>query len=290
MRTYKIIPITQLTEPADPMRFEMSDEFLLSLCDSIKAQGILEPLCVRPDHVFAKQTPNENNEIVNGACEVLEWRYEVIAGHRRLIAARMAGLAELPCIVFEGEDADATAIMIAENIEREDVTAFEEGALYCKIADIPGMTEERLKAVIKKPLGYIYTRIDLMRGDPNIAQSVQRKQINLGVARELNKVKHDGYRGMYLERAIQGGCTIELAKSWVSQWRMADSGLSEAQKQPLEPLPGPEHIAQPQACWLCHENSDPWNLEPVWIHRQELHAMRMAQQMHAERAAAAGDK
>jgi hypothetical protein len=125
-----------------------------------------------------------------------------------------------------------------------------------------------------------------VKGDPDIAAAVHLKQITLGVARELNKVKNEGYRRMYLERAVQGGATIELAKSWVSSWRMADSGQTPAQQQPMEPLPGPEHVAQPMTCWLCGSSDETYNLEPVWIHREELRALRMAREMQLQAEAA----
>jgi ParB family transcriptional regulator, chromosome partitioning protein len=288
MRSYKLIPIEQIIEPADPIRFEMADDALASLTESIKAQGILEPLCVRPAHVWSNGLHRDADGQVVEVGDVIVYRYEVMAGHRRLLCARRAGLPEVPCIVFEGEEDNALAVMIAENIEREEVTPFEEGVLYCKIADLPGITEARLQAVIKKPLGYIYARIDLLKGDPEIAKAVQRKAITLSVARELNKVKHDGYRAMYLERAVQGGCTTDLAKGWVSQWRMSNAGQTPAQQQPMEPLPGPEHIAQNQACWLCGGDEDPHNLEPVWIHREELRQLRMAREQYLQREAAGG--
>lgn len=250
------IPIEHLVEPPDPMRFAMDDAKFEELCQSIRAVGILQSLLVIP-----------RNDV-----------YEVVAGHRRLLAARQVGLASVPCRIFHGEADNKLAIMIAENLHREDVSPVEEGELYKKVSETPGITEEAMQQMIRQPLGYIYARINLVNGCPEVALAVHQQRIGLGVAQELNKVKNDGYRKMYLARACEGGCTIAVAKTWVSTWRMSDNGATPYQQQPAEPLPGPEHVAQPMACWLCNGRDDNWNLEPVWIHREELRMLRMARQ------------
>lgn len=266
MREAAQIPISKIIEPAKPMRFEMDNEKFNELVESIRRQGLLQPMLV----------------LSRGE------QFEVIAGHRRLLASRAAELQVVPCIICDGEENNPFQIMLDENLIREDVSPLEEGELFKTITTIPGIPEEEIQRRIGKPLGYIYSRVELVNGDPNVAVAVHKKLISLGVARELNKVKNEGYRKMYLERAVQGGCTIELAKTWVSTWRMSDAGQTPAQQMPQQPLPGPEHVAQPMACWLCGGTDDNWNLEPVWIHHEELRMLRMAREMQLQREATAG--
>jgi len=267
MREARQIPIAQLVEPEAPMRIEMDDEKFLELVADIKRQGIIQSILVRP---FGDV-------------------YQVIAGHRRLLAARQAGIEAAPCIVVIGEDDNHLGMMIAENLFREDVTPVEEGELFKLVAALPGITEEQLQKRIGKPLGYIYARIDLVNGDPDIARAVHERKISLGVAQELNKIKADNFRSMYLEQALQGGCTIDRAKQMVAGWRLVNAGLSPEQLQPLEPLPGPEHVAQGVLCRICNCDDNQHEMEPIWVHRSELHAWLAAvAQIRAQEAARAG--
>lgn len=263
MREFKQIPIPQLVDPEAPMRLQMDDEKFVELVEDIKRQGILQNLVVRPQGDV----------------------YQIIAGHRRLLAARQAGLECAPCMVVTDEDDNHLGMMIAENLFREDVTPVEEGELFKQVCAIPGITEDEIKRRIGKPLGYIYARMKLVDGDPDVALAVHQRRIVLGVAEELNKVKDKSYRAVYLERAVQSGSTIETVKQWVSIWRLNSAGLTEDQQRPLEPLPSERHVAQPMACRICGGTEDNYNLEPIWIHRAELQAILTAQQMVANKQA-----
>jgi len=257
VREFRYIPIGQIVEPENPMRVEMNDELFADLVGDIKRQGVLEPLLVM-----------QEGDI-----------YRVAAGHRRLLAARQAGLDKLPCIVHQPDEDDALSIMIAENIFREDVSPAEEGQLFLRMFEQWHFTEDEVVRRSGKKLGYINARIDLVRGDPDIAAAVHLRLISLGVAAELNKVKSEAYRRVYLERARQGGTTIELAKQWVAQWRMNEAGTSPAQAQPLEPLPSEQHVEQGLRCRICQGTDHQEELEPIWIHRAELYAILSAQRM-----------
>src|SRR5579871_3254243 len=174
MRRLENIPVARLVAPEAPMRIEMDDERFAELVEDVRQRGVLQTLLVR-----------EKGDV-----------YQVIAGHRRLLAARQAGIESVPCLVSEGDEVDDTGDMIAENILREDVTPAEEGELFKRIASIPGIEEAELARRCRRPLGYIYTRIALVEGDPDVCAAVHKRQITLGVATELNKVKAANFRAM----------------------------------------------------------------------------------------------
>lgn len=266
MREFKQIAVALIADPAAPMRIEMDDEKFLELVEDVKRQGVLEPLIVYP--------------VGDG--------YQIIAGHRRLLAARQAGIDSVPCMVHTDEGDNHLGIMIAENLFREDVTAVEEGELFKRVSEVPGITEVEIVRICHKPIGYVYARIALVNGDPDVAMAVHQRKISLGVAQELNKVKDLSFRRVYLEQALQGGCTIEVAKQMVARYRLVNAGLTPAQLQPLEPLPSPEHVAQGTMCRICNSDDNQHEIEPIWVHRSELYAWLTAvAQVRAQEAARA---
>src|SRR3990167_1733920 len=95
---YKLVPIELINEPERPMRSEMEAEKLEELTESVRALGIIEPLILRDGK--------------NGL--------EIVAGHRRYLASKRAGLSHLPCIVRSLSNADGELIKFAENFARED--------------------------------------------------------------------------------------------------------------------------------------------------------------------------
>ena len=111
MGEFRILALTELGEPEHAARTTMDDAKLNSLVVSIREIGILEPLLVLP--------------AVDGV-------HEVVAGHRRLKAARIAGRGDAPCIIVD-DAGDADAIKIHENVEREELSAADEAIFYAEL-------------------------------------------------------------------------------------------------------------------------------------------------------------
>lgn len=293
------IPLAQLIEPHDAMRYNMDDEKFAELMDSIRHDGIIEPLlCV----LLTSETPWLTEEgLVRFYHRVHdgETLYEVRAGHRRLLAARQLDYSPLPCRVFDPTEPAYAGLMATENLIREECSPFEEGCLFTRIKETPGITEEEMRRKCGgKSLPYIYDRINLVTGDEEIALAVHRGEISLGVAKKLNQIRYpapgqqgekftgealqnaiasaNAYRRMFLERAVLGGCTISVAHSWVDQWRQSAGIVVGPTAPPLEPMPA-EGFPLPQlTCALCGESDEPHKFETVSIHREELAAYRVA--------------
>jgi ParB/RepB/Spo0J family partition protein len=297
MPTDRAIPLEQLIEPHDAMRFEMDDEKLDELITSIRRDGVLEPLLVIP---VALPLSDKEGEERNGAGVVVAsapLQYEVRAGHRRLIACRQLGLTPIPCRIFLPDESAYEGLMATENLIREEASAFEEGCLFARIADTPGITEDEMRARCgNKSLSYIYDRIALVQGDEQIALAVHRKQISFGVAKLLNKIRYpapgqvgekltgdalvnatasaDAYRAMFLERCITGGATIATAESFVAQWRQSAGIVVTSSVPTVEPMPAEGYPMPQTTCALCGESDEPHKFETVSIHRHELAAIR----------------
>jgi ParB/RepB/Spo0J family partition protein len=280
------------------MRFEMDDEKLAELIDDIRRNGVLSRLWVidyglKCSAAAAEGLPGVEPE--NPFAQVL---YEVRAGHRRLIACQHLLLTPVPCTLYTPADSAYAGLMAIENLIREEPSSFEEGHLFARIAETPGITEDELRRRCAKSLAYIYDRIALVKGDPEIALAVHRKLISFGVAKKLNQIRYpapgqqgdkftgealqnaiasaDAYRAMFLERAVTGGCTIAVAESWVAQWRQSAGIVVQSGQPAIEPMPAAGYPLPQVTCALCGEPDEPHKLETISVHRAELAAFRAA--------------
>jgi ParB/RepB/Spo0J family partition protein len=269
MPEVSMIPLQSLDEPPFPMRAQFGDIPFEELCQSIRVEGVLEPLLVRP---------------VNG-------RFQVMAGHRRLKAATVCALGEVPCIVRECSEEQAVSIMVHENTGREEVTAAEEGWFYCELVDRFKYNEGQLCTMVKKSPAYVNERIDLVRNDPEIADAVKDHKIVYSVARELLRVNpytaalvlrcradeipadkveaFQRHRAYLLDLCIRSGATARVARSYVEQWK-----VSFVPTQPYQPpangdQAAPEPVGRQPRCLVCGRDGDPQNMLDLKVHYWE---------------------
>ncbi len=244
---YDDIDITLIDDPETPTRETMDEVQLAELAENIRELGVIEPLVVER----------------NGD------RFRLIAGHRRLIAAGIAQLRTLPCIVRERGEIDPLAVQVAENYFREDVNPAEEAAFLAELLEARcDGSIETLAAIIHHTVSYCDDRLALLRGDAHVFEALKTKQINLAVARELNRVQDDGRRIVYLDAAIRGGATAVV----VRRWRLDGEILGDTQLAPAAAV-GPD--GQPQMiepssaleCFFCGDKDEQSLIEVFYLHR-----------------------
>ena len=127
--------------PAQPRR-EFDTEALLSLSESIRRHGILQPPVVR---------------------RITEGCYELIAGERRLRAALLCGMSTIPCLVREGEDGESAELSIIENLQRRDLNMFEEAGAIAALCDRFRLTQEQVGARLSVSQSYVANKLRLLR-------------------------------------------------------------------------------------------------------------------------------
>ena len=160
------ISIDSLIEPVDPQRTVISSEGIEELARSIERVGIISPITVIP----------------RGE------KYEVVAGHRRYLAAKMTHLAIIPCIVMYPGEVDETETKIHENLYRENINSADEAEFYEKLITLKGLSIHEIAEKTGKSASYIRGRLDLLEGDPLVMEALRDDQINISVAQELNKI------------------------------------------------------------------------------------------------------
>ena len=164
------LPLDLLQRGRYQPRIDMRPETLQELADSIKAQGVVQPIVVRPlEHSG------------HGASQ----RYEIIAGERRWRAAQMAGLREIPAVIRRIPDEAAIAVALIENIQRENLNPLEEArALQRLITEFTLTHQEAAEAVGRSRAG-VSNLLRLLELAPEVAERVEKRELEMGHARAL---------------------------------------------------------------------------------------------------------
>lgn len=145
-------------------RKDMSDEALVELANSIKSQGIIQPIVVR---LISKD------------------RYEIIAGERRWRASKLAGLDIIPCLIKEVPDESAVAIALIENIQREDLNAMEEAIALERLLTEFELTHQEVADVVGKSRATVSNLLRLNNLNSEVKTYLEHGDIEMGHARAL---------------------------------------------------------------------------------------------------------
>ena len=160
------VAIKDLTRNKFQPRKQFSKENLEELTNSIKEQGLIQPIVVRPD-------------------KSSEGKYEIIAGERRWIASQNAGLHEVPIVILNVDDAKSLEFAIVENVQRQDLNAIEEARGYQRLVDDFNYNHEKLSQFIGKSRSYIANSLRLLSLPDDVLLMVEQGNLTAGHARSL---------------------------------------------------------------------------------------------------------
>jgi ParB family chromosome partitioning protein len=160
------LPVDQIDANPFQPRSDFNQEELESLADSIRVQGVLQPIMVRSHPT----TPD---------------RYQIVAGERRFRAAMQAGLHEIPTILRDMDDSDAAVVALVENLQRQDLNAIEEAEGYQRLLVDFGLTHESLGYAVSKSRSHIGNTIRLLRLPEPVLRDVRSGALSSGHARAL---------------------------------------------------------------------------------------------------------
>jgi ParB family transcriptional regulator, chromosome partitioning protein len=181
------------------------------LAESIRAQGLIQPVVVRPR---------------------LEGGYELIAGERRWRAARDAGLATVPALVREADDRDTLLLGLVENVAREDLSPIEEARAYALLLDEFTLALGEVAERVGKSKPTISNRVRLLELPDDVLAMVERRELSEGHARAVLAVPdHDGRRRL-ARRIVAEGLSVRAAER-AARW--AGARTKERQKSNVDP-------------------------------------------------------
>ena len=164
------LPLDLLQRGKYQPRIDMRQETLEELASSIRAQGVVQPIVVRP-----VGTP------ASGESQ----RYEIIAGERRWRSAQLANLAEIPAVVRRVPDEAAIAMALIENIQREDLNPLEEARALDRLISEFGITHQQAADAVGRSRAAVSNLLRLLELAPEVAAHVEKRELEMGHARAL---------------------------------------------------------------------------------------------------------
>lgn len=201
-------PVDRIDAMADQPRQRFVDQALHDLASSIRESGVLQPLLVA----------REGD------------RYRLIAGERRLRAARMAGLASVPVVVRQATPKDAFVLALVENVQREDLGPVEQARAFERLAHDHGMTQEDIARRVGKDRSTVTNALRLLKCAPAVLRALESGEASEGLARALLPLDAAGQEDL-LKQALAAGWSVRQVEAAVRARRKGAS----TRKAPHEP-------------------------------------------------------
>ncbi|MFH1259561.1 MAG: ParB/RepB/Spo0J family partition protein [Elusimicrobiota bacterium] len=197
-------------------RMIFDPEKLQELSDSIKNSGVIQPILVRPTAISGE--------------------YELIAGERRLRAAKLAGLREIPAIIQPLNDEQLCAVSLIENLQRENLNPVEEAEAYQRLIEKFELTQEILAKQLGKTRSSIANTLRLIHLPEEVKENIILGKISAGHARSLASIEDKAKLKELATRIVNQKLTVREVEEWVKKWKIGKSPhkAKPTQKKGLE--------------------------------------------------------
>lgn len=240
------VPLEKILVGEYAQRVEVEDEGIIELAASMRRVGMLVPVvvCRRGDS------------------------FVLVAGHRRIAAARSAGLHDVPAVVREAEGASAKEVSFAENLFRKDLSPIELAAAISDCHKRGTLTIEELAEGLHRSCHWVQAQISLLDWPDDVLGAIHKGKLSVSAASNLAMVHDDVYREFLVRQAVENGATARATAAWLQAWRSmapAEEAITR------EPAAAGERVtpAVPQApCIVCSNvfRTDELSHVPVCVH------------------------
>jgi ParB family chromosome partitioning protein len=253
------LPLDLLQRGKYQPRVDMRPETLQELADSIKAQGVVQPIVVRPLNVPANGpagsavassstggagmgvaaalgigTGSGGSSSASGTGN--SQRYEIIAGERRWRAAQMAGLTEIPAVIRRIPDEAAIAVALIENIQRENLNPLEEARALQRLINEFALTHQQAAEAVGRSRAGVSNLLRLLELAPEVSERVEKREIEMGHARALLALSNRKHQVDVSALIVKKGLSVRDTEALVR--RMQQSPTSK----PAEESPGDPNV------------------------------------------------
>lgn len=201
-------------------RKDFSPETLRELADSIKEQGIVQPLIVRER----------------------QGHLELIAGERRWRAAQLLGLKEVPVILREADDRAVLELALIENLQRENLNAIEEAQGYAQLIEQFQLKQEEVATKVGKSRAVVANALRLLKLPPSIQTSIREGRLSVGHAKVILGLAGETQQRLAFERILKEGLNVRQTEGLVARLQAREAG-AVTKPGPITPLNRDTHVA-----------------------------------------------
>lgn len=194
---FRKINLDLINRPEDIARMEIHEGELQELAESIKERGLLQPIEV---------TPRDKG-------------YLIVFGDRRYLAHKLLGRKDIMCRIEEMEDEQVVVDRAMENVQRVNLTPFEEGHIYKGLYEKAGMKLDEISRRVGKSPGVVKRMMDILRMPESFQKALHARSISITVAEELWSTPDAAKREYFLEMAVDHGITKSVARGWVDDFK-----------------------------------------------------------------------
>lgn len=198
----EMLRISDIEPRRDQPRKTFEREALEVLADSIATYGVLQPIIVR-ESIQAEGT------------------YEIIAGERRWRAAKMAGLSEIPAVIFDGDELKAAQVALIENIQREDLNPVEEAMGYGALIDRFGLTQDQVAKQVGKSRVAITNALRLLDLPEEVLELLREGELAAGHARAILGLDDEDDMISLAQRTVENGLSVREVEAAVKRMNEA---------------------------------------------------------------------
>jgi ParB family chromosome partitioning protein len=210
--------------PLQP-RKDFSDDALRELADSIREQGIVQPLIVRERGGF----------------------FELIAGERRWRAAQLLNLPEVPIITREADDRAVLELALIENLQRENLNAVEEAHGYAQLAEQFQLTQEDIAAKVGKSRAVIANALRLLKLPEDVQKFIRDGRLTVGHAKVILGLADEKQQQLAAERIIKEGLNVRQTEGLVAKLQTRGSRKAGTKLETVAAPAGDPHVADLEA-------------------------------------------
>ncbi|MFO7593592.1 MAG: ParB/RepB/Spo0J family partition protein [Pseudomonadota bacterium] len=207
------IPVELLQRGVYQPRIDMHPDTLEELADSIRAQGVVQPIVVRP---------------------IAGDRYEIIAGERRWRAAQLAGLHEIPAVIRDVTDQAAMAMALIENIQREELNPMEESMALSRLIEEFGLTHQQTADAVGRSRASVSNLLRLLSLTEDVKRMLENGDLEMGHARALLAL--DGEQQSQIARSVVAkGLSVRETERLVKRTQEHPEGQPKKTEQQVDP-------------------------------------------------------
>lgn len=192
--------------PFQPRRV-FDDEKITEMAASIKERGLLQPILVRS---------------VPGG-------YQLIAGERRLRATKLAGLAEIPCIIIQADDAQTLELALIENLQRENLNPIEEARGYDELSSHFNFTQEEISLRVGKDRSTVANSLRLLKLPHTIQEDLEVGRLSPGHARALLSLENKTHQTKLWSMIVEKGLSVRQAEAFARE--MKEKQISQSKNR-----------------------------------------------------------